>query len=341
VSQEEWGDAILEAQAYLHSFGIIGWQDAWVLPETLRAYKSLVERGRLTARVVAALWWDRHRGEDQIDDFLEQRKWGTVGNLRATTVKIMADGVPENYTAAMLEPYFNQRGQSTDNRGISFVAREMLMSAVELLDRLEFQVHIHAIGDRAIRDALDAIEAAQLANGRRDVRHHIAHLQVIHPNDIPRFAQLGVIANVQPLWACMEPQMEELTMPFLGPERSSWQYPFGDLHRSGATIAFGSDWAVSSPNPFLEMQVAVTRIDPDARDSEPFLPKQRLDLQTAISAFTNGSATVNGNEAETGSIEVGKDADLIVVDRDPFLEGPIGDTVVELAMAGGRVVFER
>jgi predicted amidohydrolase YtcJ len=343
VSQEEWEDAILEAQAYLHSFGIVGWQDAWVLPETLRAYRSLAEEGALTARVVAALWWDRYRQEDQIPELQEQREWGTMGNLRATTVKIMADGVPENHTAAMLEPYFGRRGELTDNTGISFIERQALVSAVKLLDREEFQVHIHAIGDRAIRDALDAIEAAQLANGRRDARHHIAHLQVIHPDDIPRFAQLGVIANVQPLWACMEPQMEELTIPVLGPERSSRQYPFGDLDRSGATIAFGSDWAVSSPDPFLEMEVAVTRIDPEARDNEPFLPEQRLDLQAALNAFTIGSALVNGNETRTGSIEVGKDANLIVVDRDPFAKdaGPIGDIVVELSMVAGNVVFAR
>lgn len=343
VAQGEWEAAILEAQAYLHSFGIVGWQDAWVLPETLRAYRSLVERGALTAHVVCGLWWDRHRGRDQIVDLQEQREWGTVGDLRATTVKIMADGVPENHTAALLDPYVDLDGKPTDECGISFVDREELLYAVEGLDRAGFQVHIHAIGDRAIRHSLDAIEAAQRANGRLDARHHIAHLQVIHPDDVPRFAALGVIATVQPLWACMEPQMEQLTMPFLGPERSSWQYPFGDLHRTGATIAFGSDWAVSSPNPFLEMEVAVTRVDPEARGNEPFLPEQRLDPHTALTAFTIGSATVNGNEARTGSIDVGKDADLIVVDRDPFSEdaGPIGDTVVELTMVGGKVVFDR
>jgi predicted amidohydrolase YtcJ len=279
---------------------------------------------------------------DQIADLQEQREWGTIGDLRATTVKIMADGVPENHTAAMSDPYFDEHGDPTQERGISFVEREALLDAVERLDRVGFQVHIHAIGDRAIRDALDAIEGAQLANGRRDARHHIAHLQVVRPDDIPRFARLGVIANVQPLWACMEPQMEELTMPFLGPERSSWQYPFGDLHRSGAPLAFGSDWAVSSPNPFLEMEVAVTRVDPGARDHEPFLPEQRLDVETAFRAFTIGSAMLNRNETRTGSIEVGKDADLIVADRDPFSPeaGPIGDTVVELTMVGGRAVFD-
>jgi predicted amidohydrolase YtcJ len=343
VGQDEWEAAILEAQAYLHSFGITGWQDAWVLPETLRAYRSLAERGALTARVVASLWWDRHRGPEQVADFVDQREWGSHGPLRAISVKIMADGVPENHTAAMLEPYFDADGRPTDNSGMSFLEREALLEAVELLDRERFQVHVHAIGDRAVRDALDAVESAQRANGRRDARHHIAHLQVIHPDDVPRFAQLGVIANVQPLWACSEPQMDELTIPFLGPERASWQYRFGDLDRSGATLAFGSDWAVSSPNPLLEMEVAVTRVDPGERTNEPFLPGQRIDLETAVTAFTMGSVTVNQNEGIVGSIEVGKEADLVVLDRDIFdrATGPIGDARVEMTMVGGRVVYER
>jgi len=343
VRQEEWEEAIREAQGHLHSLGITSWQDAWVTPETLRAYRTLAERRELTGRVVASLWWDRHRGQEQLDELLAEREWGTFGRLRATTVKIMVDGVPENCTAAMLEPYLDALGRWTRNSGTSFVEREALLSAVERLDHARFQVHFHAIGDRAIRDALDAIERAQRSNGRRDARHHIAHLQVIHPDDVPRFRQLGVIANVQPLWACMEPQMEKLTLPFIGPERASWQYRFGDLHRSGATVAFGSDWAVSTANPLLEMEVAVTRVDPEARENEPLLPEQRLDLPTAIAAFTMGSASVNTNELETGSIEVGKLADLVVIDRNLFAEdaGPIGEAQVEMTLVGGRLVHQR
>jgi predicted amidohydrolase YtcJ len=343
TTEAEWEAATLEAQSYLHSFGITGWQDAWVTPDTLRAYRALMERDALTARVVASLWWDRHGGIEQVATMVDQREWGSVGHLHANSVKIMADGVPENHTAAMLKPYLDADGRPTENVGMSFVDREALMEVVRLLDEEQFQVHIHAIGDRAIRDALDAFEAARRVNGPRDARHHIAHLQVIHPDDVPRFARLEVIANAQPLWACSEPQMEELTIPFLGPERASWQYRFGDLVRSGARLAFGSDWAVTTPNALLEMEVAVTRVDPEERGNEPFLPDQRLDLMTAVEAFTMGSAMVNQNEHETGSIEVGKDADLVILDRsifDPDV-GPIGDAIVELTMVRGQVVYER
>jgi predicted amidohydrolase YtcJ len=203
-------------------------------------------------------------------------------------------------------------------------------------------VHMHAIGDRATRDALDAIEAARAANGPSDNRHHVAHLQIVHPHDVLRFGALGVIANMQPLWACMDPQMSELTLPRLGEERMGQQYPFGDLARTGATLAGGSDWPVSTPDPLLEMEVALTRVDPGARDAEPFLPDQRLTLTQAFAAFTMGSATVNHDDREAGSIEVGKRADLAVLDRDVFEPdaGPLGDARVLVTIAAGRVVYE-
>jgi predicted amidohydrolase YtcJ len=210
------------------------------------------------------------------------------------------------------------------------------------LDRLGFQVHMHAIGDRAVRNALDAVEAARTANGPSNHRHHIAHLQVVQPEDVPRFRELGVVANAQPYWAQMEPQMEELTLPFLGRDRAELQYPFGDLLRSGATIAMGSDWSVTTANPLEEIEVAVTRVDPENRANAPFLPEQALPLQVALAAFTAGSAYVNHDE-DGGSLAVGKRADLAVIDRNLFARspGPVGDARVDLTVASGRVVYER
>ncbi len=336
-TQAELEEGILRAQRRLHALGITAWQDAWVTEETLPAYRALAERGKLTARVVASLWWDRTRGLEQIDDLVERRRWGTLGRVDAGTVKIMQDGVCENFTAAMLEPYLTDGGGS----GISFVEPGLLDEAVARLDRLGFQVHFHAIGDRAVREALDAIEHAGAANGPRDARHHIAHIQVVHPDDVARFAALGVVANGQPYWACHEPQMDELTIPFLGPERSTHQYPFASLLAAGARLAFGSDWTVSTANPLLEMEVAVTRVAPEERDAEPFLPEQCLSLADALTAFTAGSAFVNRLD-ETGTIEPGKLADLAVIDRDPFAPdaGPIGDARVVLTIVDGRVVFD-
>ncbi len=312
---EEWEQAILRAQAKLHALGITAWQDATVEPETLPAYRALAERGLLTMRTEGNLRWTRERGDEQLDDLLSRREQGQVGRLRIRGAKIFQDGVAENFTAAMLEPYLDGHGASTGNCGIGMHDPDELAHMVTLLDREGFQVHIHALGDRAVRESLDAIEAAQEANGRRDARHHLAHLQFVHPEDVPRFRDLAVVANCSPLWACLSGYVEELTLPFLTETTARTMYPFGSLHRAGAQLAFGSDWSVSTANPLPQLEVAVTRVYP-GEDGEPLLPDERLDLTTAIAAFTRGSAFVNELDEETGTIEPGKLADLVVLDRD-------------------------
>jgi len=338
--------ALLNAQAYLHSLGITGWQDAWVTPESEAAYRAIAASGELTARVVGALWWDRHRGLDQVADLLARRERGSVagiGSFHPTSVKIMTDGVLENFTGALLEPYCDGCGGHTDNLGLAYVDRAELAEAVTALDGHGFQVHMHAIGDRAVRNALDAVAAARTANGGADNRHHIAHIQLVTPQDKARFSQLGVVANCQTYWAQTEPQMEELTIPFLGRDRADLQYPFADLLRSGARLAMGSDWSVTTANPLEQMEVAVNRIDPENRSNAPFLPEQRLTLAQAIGGFTMGTAYVNHDDQESGSIEVGKRADLAVLDRNVFTAPvtELSDASVELTIASGRVVFER
>ncbi|MEV7781807.1 amidohydrolase [Kitasatospora sp. NPDC088351] len=313
---------LLRAQALLHSLGITGWQDALLgefngQPDPSDAYLAAARDGSLTARVTGALWWDRDRGAEQIPELVARRAALRHGRFRADSVKIMQDGIAENFTAALGSPYLDACGCATANSGLSFVDPVALRSYVTELDGLDFQVHFHALGDRAVREALDAVEAARAANGRRATRHHLAHLQVVHPDDVPRFARLGAIANIQPLWAAHEPQMDELTIPFLGPERAAWQYPFGSLLRAGATLAAGSDWPVSSPDPIAGLHVAVNRMEPEATDGRVFLPEQRLDLASAIAAYTAGSAHVSGLD-DTGILRVGRLADLVVLDRDVF-----------------------
>ncbi len=342
-ARDEWEAAILNAQEHLHSLGITAWQDAWVTPGTHDAYRSLAADGRLTARVVGALWWDRHQGLEQIPEFLAQRENGVVGNYHATSIKIMTDGVLENYTGALLEPYCDGCGGHTDNHGLSYVERDLLAAAVTELDRLGFQVHMHAIGDRAVRNALDAVGAARKANGMSDHRHHIAHVQIVHPDDIGRFAQVGAIANCQPLWAQGDAQMDELTVPFLGSDRVEMQYPFASMMRSGARIAGGSDWSVTSANPLEEIDVMVNRRSPAEPDMPAFLPGERVALADAVAAFTSGTAYVNHDEKDSGSLKVGMRADLAVLDRDIFAasEGTIADASVELTVASGQVVYRR
>jgi len=358
-SAGDYVEGLLAAQTYLHSLGITAWQDAWVTSSpganSFEAYMTLAGDGRLTARVVAAHWWERGRGEEQVEGFSALRTAAAEADrFRATSVKIMQDGVCETFTAAMLTPYLDIHGHPTENCGLSFVDPEALKRHLAVLDAAGFQVHIHAIGDRAVREALDAVEAARAANGPSGLRHHLAHLQVVHPDDLGRFAALGVVANFQPLWAYADAQMVDLTMPFLGPERSALQYPIGSLLSRGVPVAFGSDWPVSSPDPLAEMHVAVTHGPPqgrrfagdhdDARPADPFLPDERIELAQALHAFTRGSAFVNHLEQDTGSVEVGKFADLAVIDRNLFeiddLDGGISQARVTMTMVGGEVVFE-
>ena len=340
---DAWLTAFELAQAYLHSLGITAWQDAIVTPDDLAVYRRAAETGLMTARVETALWWERAKGAEQIDELIARSATGSHGRLRANSVKIALDGVLETFTGAMIDPYLDRDGRPTTNRGLDFVEAEPLREYVARLDAAGLQAHFHAIGDRAVRVALDAVEAARQANGMTDTRPHISHIQVIHPDDVPRFGPLGAVANAQPLWACHEANMDQLTIPFLGPERARWQYPFGSLLRAGARLAMGSDWSVSSPNPLLEIEVAVNRIDPDSRETaKPFLPEERLTLEQAIEAFTLGSAYVNHLDDETGTIATGKLADLAVVDRDLFAPdaGPIGDARVLATFVGGKAVFE-
>ncbi|GAA2354716.1 amidohydrolase [Nonomuraea africana] len=344
---EEAYAGLLAGQSHLFSMGVTGWQDAMVgalpgRPDIYETYLRAAQEGTLLARVVGALWWDRERGLEQIPELVERRRNGRSGRFAATTVKIMQDGVAENFTAAMLEPYLDACGCATANSGISFVEPGLLRQAVGELDRLGFQIHFHALGDRAVREALDALAAARAANGGNDHRHHLAHLQVVHPADIPRFAQVGAAANIQPLWAAHEPQMDELTIPFLGAERAVRQYPFGDLLRAGARLVAGSDWSVSSPNPLWGVHVAVNRTAPEGEPGAPFLPEQALTLAQALTAYTAGSAWINHLEDVTGTVEAGKYADLVVLDRDPFAGPPeaIGTTRVVRTYVEGRLVFQ-
>ncbi|MDQ3752703.1 MAG: amidohydrolase [Actinomycetota bacterium] len=333
-------EALALGQTYLHSLGITAWQDPWITEAELATYSALDARGELTGHVSLDLLWERDGDETQIETLIEQRERFTQGRVRAGGVKIFQDGVAENFTAAMIDPYLDGSGRPTGNSGISMVEPAALNHYVGLLDASGFQVHFHAIGDRAVRESLDALEAAQSANGTRDARHHICHLQVVHPADIARFRTLGVVANCQPLWACEDPQMRDLTIPFLGPERSTRQYPFASLRRSGATLAFGSDWSVSTPDPLLQIEVAVNRVPADDRAAEPFLPNECLDLPAALEAFTIGSAYVNRREGDSGSIETGKAADLVVLDRNLFDgDGPSGEAKVLATLVDGAPVY--
>jgi predicted amidohydrolase YtcJ len=314
ATAEENAAGLKRAVQFANSLGIVSVQEADSSDEILNAYWALDTRGQLTVRTVAALRTDPRRGDEQVAGLIERRTRFSGKRMRATAVKIFADGVIESGTAALIGPYLNRGG----SRGELNFEPDRLTKFVTHLDLEGFQVHIHAIGDRAIRVSLDAHEVAQRTNGRRDARHHIAHLELIEPQDIPRFRDLGVIANFQPLWAFADPYVRDLTLGPLGPERSRWLYPMASVLKTGAAMAAGSDWPVTSLNPIEAIQVAVTRRGPTEPDGPAWIPEEKVDLPAILAAYTINGAYLNHEEKETGSIEVGKAADLIVLDRDLF-----------------------
>ena len=310
-SPKDHVDGLRKALKLAAESGITSIQDASAEQQELDAYAALDRSGELTVRVTAALLAEPEKGTAQIPELIRRRATYRGKRLRADTVKIFVDGVIEARTAALLEPYLG-----SNDRGQPNWEPEALNEMVIALDREGFQIHVHAIGDRAVRLALDAFEKARAANGLRDARHQIAHLELIDPQDISRFQRLGVIADFQPLWAYEDPYIKDLTIPVLGPERSRWLYPIGAVAKTGAVVVGGSDWPVSSMNPLEAIQIGITRRDPAAGPGPAWLPEHTVDLDTLLAAYTIRGAFAAFQEKTTGSIEVGKLADLAVLDKD-------------------------
>ena len=329
----------------MRAIGITSVQDAAVDDHMMQIYKRLYDAHRLNMRV---------RGSYHLKNLHEpaaaliakakkfREKWAIDPDfLRADAVKIFADGVIEypSQTAALLEPYLDAHGRPTHNRGPSYFTQENLNRIVAAADAAGLTVHIHAIGDRAVRSSLDAIADARRRNGALDNRHQIAHLELIEPEDFSRFKELDVIANFQLLWAQRDDYVESATVKYLGPQRSRYLYPARSLRDAGAKIAGGSDWGVSSFDAFTAMEHAITRSE--RRGAPALLPEQSLTLQDMVDAYTINAALALKQERTTGSIEVGKRGDFIVLDRDIFSIDPydLHDTQVTATYLDGRTVY--
>jgi len=332
----EYMDGLRRTMALANSLGITTLTEADGDSTMLEAYLALDRAGELKVRVLAAQMTDPAAGPAQVARLSALRAHFAGKRLRATSAKIYADGVIESHTSYLLEPYLD-----THDRGPSNLTPAAMNALVIALDRAGFQVHIHAIGDGAVRISLDAFAAARAANGVRDSRHQIAHLEMIDTLDVPRFAQLGVLANFQSLWALRDSYIRDLTEPILGPERSSRLYPIGSVARTGGMLVGGSDWIVSSMNPYEAMQVAITRRDPFDGPGAPWIPKELVSLEQILTAYTINGAHANFQETETGSIEKGKAADLVLLDRDLFAIAPteIHAARVLLTLLDGAPVY--
>ena len=325
------------ALAKLAAAGVTAVQEASASRAYLETYREAERKGLLTARVTAALGTDAGRGPEQVDEMERLRADFASARVRPVAAKIFADGVIEARTAAMIEPYLDRPGF----RGEPNLPADRMNALVRRLAAGGFHVHVHAIGDRAIRETLDAMEAAAPEAARRDLRFQIAHAQLVRPVDVPRFRRLGVIANFQPLWAYADAYMKDLTWPALRRELWASVYPVRSLARAGAVVAFGSDWSVTSLNPLEIVQVAVTRQSPDEEPIEVMQPDERIDLPEALAASTIGAAYAMGLEEETGSIEVGKRADLVVLAENLFDVPPrrLGRTRVLMTLVDGAPVY--
>jgi predicted amidohydrolase YtcJ len=337
-SAEVKADGLRRSMALLAAAGVTWVQDASLLPADLGVYAGLAAEGALPCRVNVALKADPVRWREQVAEFVAARASLRDGaGVTATTVKFFADGIIEAGTAAMLEPYSDNHASC----GIANWPADELAAAAAAVDAEGFQIHIHAIGDAAVRHALDAVEHAGRANGARDRRAVIAHTQLVHPDDLPRFAALGVIANFEPLWAQRDPLMTELTEPRLGPTRSAWQYPMGALAERGAHVSFGSDWPVSSLRPLDGLAIAVTRQTRGAAGSCGPLSGARMSLDAAMAAYTRGVAYQAFEEGEVGRVAVGQRADLCVLAAAPDTASP--DELPDIAVLGtwrdGRAVY--
>ncbi len=312
--------AIERAGRHYAGLGTTWVQDAWIEPEQLDAYLAAAEAGRLPVRVNLALYADPRRWPEQLPELVAARERVRRldhPRLSADTVKFFADGVVENATASLLEPYDGEPGRA----GMLVWPAELLADAVTAVDAAGFQPHLHTIGDHAVRVGLDAVEAAHRRNGPRDRRAVLAHVQLVDPADRQRFHELGVIANAEPLWAQLDPLMTVLTTPRLGQVRSDTQYALSSLLHERAALSFGSDWPVSSADPLEGLAVACSRQTRERVPAGGWTPHERLRLDQAFTAYTRGVAHQGFRRA--GRLTVGDDADLAVLSRDPrTLEDP-------------------
>jgi predicted amidohydrolase YtcJ len=328
--------ALDEAQALAHSFGITGWFDALVGERLLHGYVKAREAGTLDVQASLGLLASPHAPlGPQIERFRRWRADYDGGNLRLHTVKIFVDGVLESRTAAMLEPYAD-----TDSLGVHHWEPAELNEAAELADRAGFDLHFHTLGDRAVRMALDAIEHVIRVNGVRDRRPQLAHVQLIHPDDVVRFRRLGAIANIQATWSGAPTYLLDLYRQLLGDARMARNYIFRSLQNAGALLSGGSDWSVSTMNPLVAIQTAMTRVPPDAPDADAWLPLESVELPTMLDAYTRNAAWSLRFDGRAGTLTPGSDASLVILDRDLFATPVTGIAAaqVQATLFCGRVV---
>ena len=333
-SEDQLDAAVVAGAAELSRFGITTVIDANADGDSLAAYVRVDEAGKLPLRVYAASEVGPEHPRSAVGRVLRMARTFRSAHVRVDAVKLYLDGVVESKTAVLLAPYADGT-----NATLNYTDDELTRIA-ESATRKGLQLHAHAIGDAAVRQFLDVVEAVRPPPGLPPLA---AHLELIDPADIPRFATLGVVADAQWLWAWPDPYVTKLTVPLVG-ERALRLYPFGELARAGATLVGGSDWSVSTPNPWSAIEVAVTRRDPDNADGAVLAAEQAVSLETAVRSFmgaANAAVPASARLVEVGSLRVGSAADFVVLDRDPTTIPPaeLSEVVVRETWFEGRRVF--
>jgi len=334
--------AIRAAVVEAHRVGITSVQNAGGAAEDLELYDQLRKRGELGMRVYQALSVNGEVTEAGLAELAAVRqRFGDDPLLKTGAVKLVADGVIESHTAAMLTPYDNKPGVSGEPR---FTA-EQLNKTVALLDREGWQVMTHAIGDAAVRMTLDAYEAAAKANPapERGRRHRIEHIETVDPADIARFGKLGVTASMEPVHATPSPTPGDVWSTNIGPERAAHGWLWSSIAKAGGRLVFGSDWPVMTLDPLAGLHVAVNRTTAEGLPEGGWLPGERLPVRQAVDAYTSNAAWASYDEQRKGRLERDMLADLVVLSDDIF-EGPttrLADVQVVVTIFDGKVVYRR
>jgi predicted amidohydrolase YtcJ len=339
-SRADLAAALQTGLAEVRRLGITAYIEPGLSERYLEAYRDADSNGKLTARVLASLSpiaWEAGKFGDEVYELVAKRDRYRGKFLNTDSVKVYIDGVIETRTSFMLKPY------SGGGNFPPFYTRDELATLYQKLDAMGLQIHTHAIGDAAIRSALDAYEHAIEINGPNDNRHQIVHLQLIDDADIPRFGKLNVAADFQCMW-CYRDDYIDIAVDIVGNERVNRFYPVASVANSGGLIVGGSDWDVSSLNPLDAIETAVTRRNPFTNEGPVLGTAEEVSLQRALEMYTRNAARVTRLDAITGTIEVGKRADLIVIDRDLFVI-PVSEInearVLQTLMDGNEIYTDR
>ncbi|MFE0256337.1 amidohydrolase [Streptomyces sp. NPDC059010] len=344
-SPERIEAAQIKMAGTLLAAGITSFLDAASGEESVKTYAELMAKGVLPQRITPALLIDAELAKKpkEAAEFLRgvRKRFAGPAGLRLTTVKVFLDGVMEfpAQSAALLDPYLDAQGRPTDHRGPLHVSDRDYRALVAALDADGWQMHAHAIGDRAVRTALNAYEAVARP-GRHSRRHTITHLQLVHPDDYRRFARAGVVASMQLQWAMPSSFTNDALRPFIGPERYERLYAARSLAKAGALLAGGSDWPVDPLAPFTQIATAIDRSNP-GENQPPLNAREGLTLSQSLVMHTAG-ASYQLHDGGSGTVQSGKRADLIVLDRD-IIKVPVKDirgTQVQYTLVSGRVVHD-